>query len=51
MARAESAERDVVRNENIVTSVKLDLQAWKDKRAYVDKEMERIYEKWEEFDA
>ncbi|CAB4028151.1 Hypothetical predicted protein [Paramuricea clavata] len=44
VARAESAERDVVRNENIVTSVKLDLQAWVDKRAKVDKEIDKIDE-------
>ena len=44
MARAESAERDVVRNENIVTGVKLDLQAWVDKRAKIDKEIDKIDE-------
>jgi hypothetical protein len=44
VARAESAERDVVRNENIVTGVKLDLQAWVDKRAKIDKEIDKIDE-------
>jgi hypothetical protein len=44
VARAEGAERDVVRNENIVTSIKCDLQCWKDKRCDVDKEIDRIDE-------
>ena len=44
VARAEGAERDVVRNENIVISVKNDLQGWKEKRAKVDKEIDRIEE-------
>mgnify|MGYP002803578197 FL=1 len=44
VARAEGAERDVVRNENIVISVKNDLHGCKDKRVNVEKEIDRIEE-------
>ena len=44
VARAEGAERNVVRNENIVASVRNDLHGCKDKRATVDKEIDRIEE-------
>lgn len=44
VARAENAERDVVRNENIVASTGGDLQFWHDKRKKVDEEVDRIDE-------
>lgn len=44
VARAENAERDVVRNENIVASVRNDLQQCKDKHALVDKEISKMDE-------
>lgn len=42
MTRAENSERDVVRNENIVISIKNDLQGWRDKHTEIEKEIERI---------
>ena len=44
VARAENAERDVVRNENIVAGVSNDIQYEQKKRSEVDKEIEKIDE-------
>lgn len=42
VARAEGAERDVVRNENIVVSTKADIDLWREKQSEVDKEIDKI---------